>query len=351
MAEQLDNPVVLSQSLGALANVLDGRSLLREHLAVAERQLAICREAQFDDVRERLEALRRVGAALMYIGEYEQALPYLGEAESLSARAQMIDQQTNALGLQSQCWFRLDRWDELLATEERWRALERRYPRERVGETCFFVALCASAYALRGDLERASVYRKEAYDYMISMSGSLEGWQRNQFYCRSLPLWAGGEDALARQHLEMALERSGQPIKRGTMPHEHDVYVLLAESAARQRDLAALHQYTPQAEELAARDDHKLYLAIVHRTQGVVNRLTGAYGEAEAELNLALELFQPLGTRWQTARTLAELGEVAQARSDIETARDYFAQALALFEEMQANPDAAKTRAMLESLG
>ncbi len=118
----------------------------------------------------------------MYVGEYATALQGLQEAESLAVRAQVIDQQANALGLQAQCWFRLDRWDEVLATETRWRDLERRYPRERVGEMCFFVALSASVHALRGDHQRADDYARESYEYMVSVSGTPEQWQRNQFY-------------------------------------------------------------------------------------------------------------------------------------------------------------------------
>ena len=134
MAEQLDDAMVRSQALGALASVLDGRSRLREHLQVAERRLEIHREKDCDP-RESIDALRGVGVAHMYVGQYEQALPYLREAEDLSARVQATDQQVNALGIQSQCLYRLDRWDEVLALEERWRDLERRYTRQRVGET------------------------------------------------------------------------------------------------------------------------------------------------------------------------------------------------------------------------
>jgi tetratricopeptide (TPR) repeat protein len=182
MAELLGSLVDLSPALGALANVLDGRSRLREHLHIAQKRLAIGQQPHFDDVRERIDALRSVGAALMYVGEYEQARPYLRQAEDLAVQAQLVEQQANALGLQAQCYFRLDRWDEVLATEEKWRALEQVYARERVGETCFFVALSASVHALRGDLARAELYAQEAYDYMVSMSGSPEQWQRNQFY-------------------------------------------------------------------------------------------------------------------------------------------------------------------------
>jgi class 3 adenylate cyclase/tetratricopeptide (TPR) repeat protein len=135
LAEQLDSPVESSRALGALSTVLDGRSLLSEQLAVARQRLEICSKAKFNDVRERIEARRSLGAALAFQGEYEQAVPHLQEAESLAQEAQLVDQQTNAIGLQALCSFRLDRWDDVLAIEDRWRDLERRYTRERVGET------------------------------------------------------------------------------------------------------------------------------------------------------------------------------------------------------------------------
>jgi tetratricopeptide (TPR) repeat protein len=135
MSDQLDSQLDRSRALGALATVLDGRSLLREHLKVTQQRLAICRQPEFDDLSESTEVLRSTGAALMYVGEYEQALSFLQEVEDLAVRTQVIEQQANALGLQAQCWFRLDRWDEVLTTEEKWRDLERRYTRERVGET------------------------------------------------------------------------------------------------------------------------------------------------------------------------------------------------------------------------
>ncbi len=135
MAERLDSPLDLSQALGALATVLDGRSLLRDHLAVAEKRLTLCLQPNFDDARERVEAHRSAGAARMYVGQYIEAVPYLREAEALALKVHAIDQQANALGMQAQCWLRLDRWDEVLSTEDQWRELEKRYLRERVGET------------------------------------------------------------------------------------------------------------------------------------------------------------------------------------------------------------------------
>jgi class 3 adenylate cyclase/tetratricopeptide (TPR) repeat protein len=182
MAGELDSAVVLSQAYGALANVLDGRSRLREHLQMAEKRLAICQQPGFDDVRETLEALRGAGTALMYVGEYTQALPYLAQAEELARRVQSIDQIANVFTVRAQCLFRTDQWEAVLAMEESWRELERRYARERVGATCFLVAINASIYALRGDADQANTYARASYSFMVAISGKPEQWQRNQFY-------------------------------------------------------------------------------------------------------------------------------------------------------------------------
>jgi class 3 adenylate cyclase/tetratricopeptide (TPR) repeat protein len=135
MAGELDDPVLLSRAMGALANVLDGRSLLRQHLEVAINRLEIVQEASFADPREQIDALRGAGLARMYVGEYQQAQPFLEEAEEHARRIRATDQIANTLGIQAQAMFRADRWDEVLAIEEKWRDLELHHARERVGET------------------------------------------------------------------------------------------------------------------------------------------------------------------------------------------------------------------------
>ncbi len=131
---------------------------------------------------------------------------------------------------------------------------------------------------------------------------------------------------------------------------EHDIYATLVDAAALQRDEAAIRQYAPQAEALAVQYGHTLYQAIVHRAWGVAHRLSGEYAEAEVRLNQALDLFKGLTTRWQIGRTRFELGELALARKDTVGAREHFSQSLAMFEEMQAAPDAARARVALRSV-
>jgi tetratricopeptide (TPR) repeat protein len=151
--------------------------------------------------------------------------------------------------------------------------------------------------------------------------------------------------------LKPALELSGQPVKRGTMAHEHIVYMMMADSAARARDESAIRSYAAALEELARRDEHRPYLAIAHRAWGVAHRLAGEYEAAETRLKQAIQTFTELESSWQLGRTLFEMAELERARSNPEAARSYCSQALAAFEAVQARPDADRTRAMLGLLG
>ena len=155
---------------------------------------------------------------------------------------------------------------------------------------------------------------------------------------------AEGEFALVRKYLEIALHKTASWVG------EHDLYAMLADAAAQQRDAAALQQYAPLAEELASRYDHKLYQAIAHRAWGVAHRLTGHLAESEARLDQALELFQQLDTRWQIGRTLFELVELALSRNENTAAHEHFSRALAAFEKIGALPDATRTRERLAAL-
>jgi hypothetical protein len=109
-------------------------------------------------------------------------VPYLLEAESLSDHVRAVEARVLALGLQSQCWFRLDRWDDMFQISDKRAGLEKQYPRERVGATCFEIGLAATAHALRGEWEQARLSREQAYAIMSAISGAPENWLRNQHY-------------------------------------------------------------------------------------------------------------------------------------------------------------------------
>jgi len=181
MVEQLDVREELSPALEALAAVYGARALFRERVQVCLRRLALIRDPRFSDLRERANILLQAGSALLSVGEYAEALGYALEAASLSAQIQDITKQANALTLQGQCLFALDRWDDLLVIEEKVRDIQTRYAFERMGVmVCFYIALNAAVKALRGDHDGANVLREDAYGIMVAIGGPPERWVRNQ---------------------------------------------------------------------------------------------------------------------------------------------------------------------------
>ena len=163
-----------------------------------------------------------------------------------------------------------------------------------------------------------------------------------------MPFLAEGEFALVREYVELALNKSPNPA--GAPSGDHDLYAVLVDGAMQQRDQTALRKYAPLAEETATRIDHKLYTAIAYRAWGVAHRLAEEYAEAERRLNLALNIFAEMGTRWQSGITLFELGELARAQRNTAAAHDYFSRALIAFEEMRAAPDIVRTRTALDQV-
>lgn len=154
-----------------------------------------------------------------------------------------------------------------------------------------------------------------------------------------------------RENLQRGLPRSGQPVKRGTMAHDQDVYTLLADIAGQARDPEALREYLPRAEELAEQDNHRPYRAVAQRARGILSRLTGDPVLAETRLMEALQTFQEMHMGWQIGRTLVELAELAQLQSNRSGARDQYRLALAEFEALQAVPAAHRVREALTALG
>jgi tetratricopeptide (TPR) repeat protein len=160
---------------------------------------------------------------------------------------------------------------------------------------------------------------------------------------------AEGEFALMQQHLEAALKLSSSA---GAAPAgDHDVYAMLVDGAALQRDPVGLQKYAALAEQTARRIDHKLHLAIALRAWGVAHSLAGEYPQAEGRFKEALDIFSAYPAPWQIGRTLFELGELARLQLKTERARDCYSRALSTFEELHAAPYAARTRDALEDVG
>ena len=166
----------------------------------------------------------------------------------------------------------------------------------------------------------------------------------------SVPYVARGEFASAKQFLTPSISKPNIPTRWASIATDLDTYALLADIAVQERDIEALQKYAPQSEELAVRDNHRLYLGIAQRAQGVLHHLTGDYQEAHARLTSALKFFEELDARWQIGQTQMELGALARAQNDLTAAFEHFNQALTAFEELRATLEIEKVRAILNEV-
>ncbi|MGB3717119.1 MAG: AAA family ATPase [Candidatus Promineifilaceae bacterium] len=184
LVEQLDAPVEMSDVLGTLADIYFERGLLHEQLEVSRRRLALSQDPRFSDILKRGHILADHSSALIAIGEYDQALPFLLELGNLTMLIGAITVHIWTLGLRALCLFRLDRWEEIFRIEENRRELERRHSSDQLGGgTCVVLSLSAAAHALQGDLNQARVLREQAYAFMVRSEGGIpDNWGRSQYY-------------------------------------------------------------------------------------------------------------------------------------------------------------------------
>ena len=174
MAEQLDAPLELSGALESMATVFAAREMFRERAEASLRRVALTRAPRFEASRERARALKEAGAALIDVGEYDQALQYLRESETLASRMHAGEVLVFGLHEQARCLFYLDRWDEVFMTGK----LQAYLPLQ---PTCVHQALMASVHALRGEYEAAAALRDESVAFMVGIDAP-EAWSRGAHY-------------------------------------------------------------------------------------------------------------------------------------------------------------------------
>ncbi len=161
---------------------------------------------------------------------------------------------------------------------------------------------------------------------------------------------AAGEFARVKELLHRALNRPEVSPSYIDPASDHDIYTMLADLAAEERDREGLERYAPLAEREAEKCSHQLYLAIAWRARGMAALLDGEHGQSQVLFDRALESFKVLDARWQAGRTHVCLAEAAHARADRAAERAELTHALDAFESLGAEPDRQRTHVALLSI-
>jgi hypothetical protein len=116
------------------------------------------------------------------VGEYAEAFRCAQEGEVLAAKARLNDLEKWGLDQKIHALFWLDRWDEVLGLDEKLRDMNRRYPREQIGPSCYEIAMIARIHAFRGELDIAHDGRRNADAIMSATFGKHDAWLQFQHY-------------------------------------------------------------------------------------------------------------------------------------------------------------------------
>ena len=140
-----------------------------------------------------------------------------------------------------------------------------------------------------------------------------------------------GEFAQVKEQLKAASEKPSigwKPVG------DHEVYVLLADIGAINKDKELLSAYALRSDEISLSLKHHLYHAITLRALAILDWLDHDFTRAEERLKESWQLFQRLETHWQIGRTLYDLGELSDGIGKHDEAKSYFTQAQAAFRIM-----------------
>ena len=245
--------------------------------------------------------LRGAACAMVYVGEYEQAIPLLLEAEQSARRMQSADQIFNVMALLTQCWFRLDRWEEIRSRRGAGRpraAIPRRSAPARV------LALRVAGDC--PDFERRRPGRgpiaRPLFAIMLRTSARRTGCAMpiTERRCR---VWrrASSPSSEAPRTGHSEPDRPG-PLglrdDRGGLSH------LVRRSCRSDHDAAGLAQHVPLAEEGARLLRHRLYQAVAHRRGTALRPAGRSPARPSSATTRPWRSLSPWGTHWQLGRTL-----------------------------------------------
>ena len=333
--QRAQEAVALAQQLGVTDEWVAALSLLGEiylwqgelrqardvfcsHLEEVERKADLQRRAEFH---------RQLGRALWFMGEYAQAVKYLGLAGDEFGRMGHIRLLSACLISITWVYVQWDRWPEAFQSGAKTIELRRKHG---LGPW-FAPLLLAWVHAAWGDAEGVQKRRLEALEERDDVDTRMLSYLSAQISM------AEGDFATGRRVLE-----EGMAIAAPSIAADHFFHPCLAECAARTGDGEAALRYAALAEEVARRGGSKWWLAPALRARGLVYTEQGGYEQAEAHLREALAMFQGMGCRWEEGRTRVDLARLYRRRgegSDRERAWEHYQEALSRFEELWARPD------------
>ncbi|HEY4385773.1 MAG TPA: AAA family ATPase, partial [Ktedonobacteraceae bacterium] len=366
LAEELNNPHILSLTLDALSFIYTGSHRYDEAHSLQLRRRAL--ESQLRDRGELYDLYNSLGCTYESIADYPNALMWFGRAWS---NAQTIENPLlllYSLSMRMRTWRQWNRWGNACqVAQEILNFIEQHQQDKIIGQGTEFVFLKRQLWALEtlatvayrsGEQEKGDQYARQYQRLIDQQVKDSEEDARLFLSTRMHAIHLAQEDwSCALIDYQTKLQ-SSEPFP------SPEVLATLAElmvttNANEDEQATMCERAITQAETSGARKS----LAIALRARGNMFLKQQAWRPAEENLREALRYCELLDIPWERANTLYLLGDLYRQRADhgnrdtatdqrnadYSRARYYFQQALGFFESLKAHPSIERVRTMLDA--
>jgi tetratricopeptide (TPR) repeat protein len=347
-----------------------------DQLETTERLLRLARELTDDRLLAEAEIHR--GVSLMYLGRYEEALQLL---KSAIPRAESVGDlhivclALDFVSLIYHAWHDIPR-----ARAYRERSVE---VAERLGdprEISHRATEAAYLTFLIGDWVASRRYAEQAVTSAMELD-NLRTFVQPLYTLAELGIYCGAwEDAAAylqdsttiAQHLgltshlrevqallaerdllegnpQLALDRFRSVLDTPGWEEHPTFLVSLAATRAEAGDLQGAQDAVIKAVAVATEERLPVILVDAHRAQAVIARRRGAWDDADAHAEQAINQAHDITYPWGEARALYERGALHLERGSLDRAREYLDRATTIFKQLGAEPYRARAELLAET--
>ncbi len=291
----------------------------------------------------------RLGGVAYYQGDWNRAAEYLRSSisirESIGDVAGLASSSNNLGNLEIE----MGLFDDALAD------LKRNYELvNRLGQVEGIAVAYNNLgwlYIMRGEMDEAEQSLNSALDLarQIGFTSLIREARKNI-----------GELYLAQEQWDRAQEMLTEVVpsfeELGANDQLLNIYRLIGETSIGKGDLVQAMIWAGKVDEIAAEFAKKqadlpaLQRGELFRFRGMLAIQKQDWGQADRDLQQSLEVFRKLRSRLNIGRSLYQLGRLAVAQDQKETAVEYFDEAALIFSEIGARLDAQRTEMALKDI-
>jgi class 3 adenylate cyclase/tetratricopeptide (TPR) repeat protein len=341
IAEQLDNPYVLSLTFDAISFTYGHYRKYQEAHRINHRRQQL--ESQLTARAELYDLYMSMGQIHLSVADYPTALMWLGRAWNNAQTMESPSIVVESMVLRMHAWRQWNRWDEAVSIAHEILQIIEHYQSHPKYHLWTLETLATIAYR-RGEQEEGDQYTRQYKRLLDQLVDSLDNQSGAIFKSKMHSIH------YVRRNWEQAVQDYQEKLHSSEPLPMPEVVATLAElEVLVEKSVEEQAGICERAVALGEASGARKSLMIALRAQGHMYLKQEQWNLAEDNLRRALQLCEVLDLPWERGNTLHLLGTMYRHRADADNrqsrrsadlgrARYHFEQAIGFFESLGARP-------------